>query len=116
MQAHAESILIVEDEGVVALDLESRITTMGYRVAAVASSGEAAIEQATAMRPDLILMDIKLPGEIDGVEAAQRIHAVLDVPVVFLTAFADESTLQRVRAAEPYGYVLKPFDARELEI
>lgn len=110
------SILIVEDEGIVALDLQTRLIAMGHSVLGVASSGPEAIERAAALRPDVVLMDIKLQGEMDGVEAAQAIRSAHDVPVVYLTAFADAATLRRVRATEPAGYVLKPFDERELEI
>ncbi len=107
-------ILIVEDEGIVALDLKQMVEQMGYTVSAVARSGETAVEQATALRPDLILMDIRLKGEMDGVDATETIHKMLDVPVVYVTAFVDRPTLQRARSTQPQGYVFKPLDPREL--
>jgi signal transduction histidine kinase/CheY-like chemotaxis protein len=107
-------ILVVDDEQLVALDIERRLAPLGYAVAA-ASSGEEAIERVTTEKPDLVLMDVKLSGAIDGIEAARRIRDVLDVPVIYVTAYADQSTLDRARGSEPYGYILKPFDARELK-
>lgn len=107
-------ILVVEDESVVALDIQSRLTRLGYAVPAVASYGEEAIRKAEKMRPDLILMDIRLKGEMDGVMAAEQIRAHLDIPVVFLTAYADGATLQRAKLTESYGYLLKPFKEGEL--
>ena len=112
----AKSLLVVEDEALVARDIKARLTRMGYLVLGTAGRGEEAIEKALALRPDLILMDINLKGEIDGVEAAIRIRALYDVPVIFCTAFSNEATLERAKVSEPYGYVLKPFDNRELEI
>ena len=107
-------ILIVEDESIVALDLENRLRSLRYSVAAVAASGEEAIQKAAETHPNLVLMDIRLSGDMDGIEAAEKIRARLDIPVVYLTAFADEDTLRRARVTEPYGYVLKPFEERGL--
>jgi CheY-like chemotaxis protein len=90
------NILVVEDEGIVALELRNRLQSMGYAVAGVAATGATAIEKATQLRPHLILMDIKLKGEIDGVTAAEQIRTQFDIPVIYLTAFADEHTLQRM--------------------
>ena len=109
-------ILIVEDEGIVAMELQNRLRTMGYGVAGIASTGATAIEKATRLHPHLILMDIKLKGDIDGVAAAEQIRAHFDIPVIYLTAFADEHTLQRAKVTGPYGYLLKPFEERELYI
>jgi len=109
-------ILIVEDEGIIAKDVKNRLRAMGYTVPAVASSGADAIQKAEELRPDLVLMDIVLPGEMDGVEVAAHIQAHLKIPVIYLTAYADAETLQRAKAAQPFGYVLKPFDDRELQI
>lgn len=109
-------ILVVEDEQIVALELKDRLRAMGHSVAAVVGSGEEAIEYAKKLRPDLLLMDIKLQGEIDGIQAADAIHDDVDVPVVYLTAFADAPTLARAKLTEPYGYVLKPFQERELQV
>ncbi len=109
-------ILVVEDEGIVALEIQNRLTNMGYQVVALASTGETALQKAGALRPDLILMDIRLKGEMDGITAAEQIRAQFDLPLIFLTAYADTDTLQRAKVTEPYNYVLKPFEERELHI
>jgi CheY-like chemotaxis protein len=106
-------ILIVEDEGIVARDMEKILTRFGFEVAAVAYSGGEAIRRAQEEKPDLVLMDIVLKGEMDGIEAAERIRAA-DIPVVYLTAYADAGILNRAGVTEPYGYILKPFREREL--
>ncbi|MDZ8053322.1 MAG: ATP-binding protein [Aulosira sp. ZfuVER01] len=108
-------ILVVEDEAIVAKDLRNRLTRFGYMVPAIASSGQEAINKALEFYPDLVLMDIRLKGEMDGVEAAQEIHRHLDIPVIYLTAYADDSTLERAKVTEPFGYLLKPFKERELQ-
>jgi len=108
------AILVVEDEQIVALELEDRLTRMGHSVVGVVASGEEAIEESRRLHPDLILMDIKLQGELDGIDAAAAIRNELDSAIVYLTAFADESTLQRVKVTQPHGYILKPFQEREL--
>lgn len=107
-------ILVVEDEGIIAADIKSRLAGMGYHVLATAPSGEAALALAAELRPDLVLLDIVLKGEMDGAQAGERIRMALDIPVIYLTAYSDDVTLQRVRAAEPYGYILKPFQDREM--
>ena len=107
-------ILIVEDESIVAQDILNRLTQLGYTVSAVVSSGEEAVEKAKKMYPDLVLMDIVLKGGTDGIEAAETIRARLNIPVVYVTAYADKKTLQRAKITEPYGYLLKPFEDREL--
>ena len=107
-------VLVVEDEGIVALDLASRLRRLGYDVSGIATSGEDAIQKAAETHPDLVLMDIRLRGKMDGIEAAQTIRARFDVPVIYLTALADEETLQRARATEHDGLILKPFEEREL--
>jgi PAS domain S-box-containing protein len=109
-------ILIVEDENIVAKDIQNTLKSLGYLVAGLAASGEDAIQQTAATRPDLVLMDIMLRGYQDGVDAAQKISALYNIPVIYLTAFTDEKTLQRAKITEPYGYVLKPFEERELHI
>jgi len=109
-------ILIVEDEGIIARDIGERLETLGYSVSGILSSGEDVLHGAETLRPDLVLMDIVLKGEIDGAEAATQVRARLHIPVVYLTAYADESTLQRAKVTEPFGYILKPFDDRELQI
>ncbi|MBN1285472.1 MAG: GAF domain-containing protein [Anaerolineae bacterium] len=108
------SILIVEDEGVIAKDIQLTLRRLGYTVLGRASSGAAAIEQTRALQPDLIIMDIVLKGEMDGIEAAEFIRDGFDVPVIFLTAYADDEHLQRAKAAEPFGYIVKPFNERDL--
>ncbi|MHB8053894.1 MAG: HD domain-containing phosphohydrolase [Candidatus Aminicenantales bacterium] len=108
-------ILIVEDESLVAKDIANMVRGLGYSVTGVVSTGEEAITVAEKSRPDIILMDIVLKGRIDGIEAAQHIWETLSLPVVYLTAYADEATLQRAKVTEPFGYILKPFDERELQ-
>jgi len=107
-------VLIVKDEHIVALDVRNQLETLGYHVVGIVARGKDAIERAIALRPDLVLMDIRLRGEMDGVEAAQRIRTRLDIPVVYLTAHADPVTLERCKITEPYGYVPKPFEERDL--
>ncbi len=107
-------ILVVEDESIVAMDLADKLKGLGYAVVATVASGEEAIQKAAETHPDLVLMDIRLRGEMDGVQAAQHIRAHLDVPVVYLTAYADQATIQRAKITEPFGYLLKPFEEREL--
>ncbi|MDZ7684607.1 MAG: response regulator [Gammaproteobacteria bacterium] len=110
------TLLIVEDEVLVARDIKARLTRMGYKVVGMASRGTEAVDKTLDLKPDLVLMDINLKDEIDGVEAAIRIRELYDVPVIFCTAYSNEDTLERAKVSEPYGYVLKPFDNRELEI
>jgi CheY-like chemotaxis protein len=108
------NILVVEDECIIAFDLKQRLEALGYRISAVVPSGEEAIEKAAELQPDLVLMDIYLEGSMDGIEAAQRIHERLRIPVVFLTAYAEDETLRRAQASLPFGYLVKPIEAREL--
>jgi two-component system cell cycle sensor histidine kinase/response regulator CckA len=107
-------ILVVEDERIVARDIQYRLTEMGHTVVNVSRGAEEAVQLADELHPDLVLMDIRLNGRVDGIAAAQEIRTRLHLPVVFLTAYADEDTLHRARVTEPFGYVLKPFDEREL--
>ncbi|MFW5812207.1 MAG: putative bifunctional diguanylate cyclase/phosphodiesterase [Alkalispirochaetaceae bacterium] len=108
------TLLIVEDERIIALDLRRRVEKFGYTVCDVVSSAEDAIRAVEEHRPDIVLMDIMLNGERDGTDAAVEIKERFGTPIVFLTAYADEHTLQRAKRAEPVGYVLKPFKEREL--
>ena len=108
------SILIVEDNNIVLLELRERLLEMEYEVIDTASAGPEAIEKAKINRPDLILMDIRLKGEMDGIEAAERIKKEFDIPVIYLTAHTDEKTLARAKITEPFGYIIKPFEEREL--
>jgi two-component system, cell cycle sensor histidine kinase and response regulator CckA len=107
-------ILVVEDESIVAKDLQNRLSSLGYSVPAVASSGEEAIHKAMETKPDLILMDIMLPGEMDGIEASRRIADRLDVPIIYLTAYSDDDTVRRAKDSSPFGYLLKPYGEKEL--
>jgi PAS domain S-box-containing protein len=107
-------ILIVEDEVITALDIRSRLQRAGYDVSAIASTAEEAMERVASGEPDLVLMDIRLNGTMDGIEAAREIRIRAGTPVVYLTAYADQETLQRAKATEPYGYLLKPFEEREI--
>jgi len=107
-------ILVVEDEAIVAKGIQNMLKSLGYAVSAIASSGKDAIKKAVEKRPDLVLMDIVLEGGMDGIQAAEQIRTRFDIPVVYLTAYADESTVQRAKMTAPYGYLLKPFNEREL--
>jgi DNA-binding NtrC family response regulator len=113
--ARRRSILIVEDEAVVAEDLQHRLDGLGYEIAGWATNAADALVFAEDTAPDLVLMDIRLRGEMDGVEAASAIRDRVEVPVVFVTALADADTLERAKAADPLGYVVKPFSDRDLE-
>jgi PAS domain S-box-containing protein len=112
--ATGNKILIVEDEPLIAMEIEDRLISMGYAVSGVVSSGEKAIKKIAQTSPDLVLMDIMLEGDMDGVEAASQIRALFDIPVIYLTAYADSKTLERARISEPFGYLIKPFQEREL--
>lgn len=107
-------ILIVEDESIIAVHIQNVLRRLGHTVVAVASSGEEAIEKAGETQPDLILMNITLRGEMDGVEAAEQIQARFGIPVIYVTAAADKETLQRAGRTNPCGYILKPFHETEL--
>jgi PAS domain S-box-containing protein len=108
-------ILVVEDERLVALALEQCLKAIGHEVASLATTGREAVRLAGELEPDLVLMDIRLKGELDGIEAAVRIHDSFKTPIVYLTAYSDDHTLERARAARPYGYVLKPFEEKTLK-
>jgi len=108
------NILIVEDESIVAMGLERDLNKLGYCVADIVSTGEDAIEKAGELNPDLILMDIRLDGEIDGIQAADIIQEKYMIPIVYVTAYADDDTLQRAKITTPFGYIIKPFQEREL--
>jgi two-component system cell cycle sensor histidine kinase/response regulator CckA len=112
--AKLTTVLVVEDEAIIAADIQQILAQLGYEVPRTAATGLAAIRDATELRPQLILMDIKLRGEMDGVEAATAIREVIDVPVVFLTSYSDETTLARAKRAAPSGYLIKPFTDRTL--
>jgi PAS domain S-box-containing protein len=107
-------IMLVDDEAIITMQLEKRLTTMGYEVVGVASSGEQSVQLARKLRPDLVLMDIVMPGDLDGIEAASQIRSELEIPIIFLTAFADEAYFERAKRAEPFGYLVKPFHEKEV--
>lgn len=110
----AINILVVEDESIVRKDIERSLTKLGYNVVAQADTGEKAIDLARENRPDIALMDIMLKGEMSGIEAADSIKKIIDIPVIFLTAYADEATLAKAKITEPHGYILKPFKEIDL--
>ncbi len=107
-------ILVVEDEVIIARNLQNSLKRLGYAAPDICTSGDEAIKKAEDTHPDLVLMDIRLEGNVDGVEAAEYIYTRLNVPVVYLTAYADEDTFQRAKTTGPFGYILKPFDDRGL--
>ena len=112
----AAKILVVEDEKIVAMDIQNRLESYGYCVPAIASTGEEAIKKTEEIHPDLLLMDIMIKGNIDGVKAAELIQAKFDIPIVYLTAYSDDITLQRAKITQPFGYIIKPFEERELHV
>ncbi|NYB52052.1 MAG: response regulator [Methanobacteriaceae archaeon] len=115
-------IMIVEDERITAEDIKKALNSVGFEVPAIVSSGEAAIKAAEELKPDLVLMDIKLEGEMDGIQAAEKIRSKLGIPIIYLTAYSDEKTVQRAKVTEPsgfilkqpYGFLRKPFEESEL--
>ncbi len=107
-------ILIAEDEAIIASDIEKSLKKLNYQVVGIENSGENVIDAAKEKKPDLILMDIMLNGKINGIQAAQKIKEDLDIPIIYLTAFADEETIQSAKVTEPFGYILKPFDETNL--
>ena len=109
-------LLIVEDEIVIAKDLQKKLSEVGYEAAAIASSGEKAIELSSTVKPDLVLMDIVLKGKMDGIETAEVLRSRYGIPVIYLTAYGDDATIDRAKITEPYGYILKPFDINMVKI
>ncbi|MHC1599820.1 MAG: response regulator [Candidatus Methanospirareceae archaeon] len=109
-----KKILVVEDESIIAMNLEEHLTEMGYEVVGIAASGDEAIAKARELHPDLILMDIAMPGEKDGIDAAEEITSETDISIIFLTAYADEELIQRAKTVGPFGYIVKPYKDREL--
>src|SRR5262245_61084592 len=107
-------VLVVEDEAIVARDVATQLADLGYEVAGIAATGDEALAQVASTRPDLVLMDIVLPGAIDGVEAAETIRRMFDIPVVYLTAYDDDTILERAKITQPFGYIVKPLQEREL--
>ncbi|MGL5890046.1 MAG: response regulator [Bacteroidia bacterium] len=108
------NILIVEDESIVAKDIQMSLRKLGYNVVAICSNGEDAIRTVEEQTPDLVLMDIMLKGNMSGIEAAEQIRERFSIPIIYLTAYADESTLSKAKITEPYGYIIKPFKEIDL--
>jgi CheY-like chemotaxis protein/DNA-binding PadR family transcriptional regulator len=107
-------ILVVDDEAIIVMQLEERLSAMGYTVVGMAASGEDGIDKARKLKPDLVLMDIVMPGKLNGIEAAKTIIDELDIPVVFVTSYADDTIIEKAKGVRPYGYIVKPFN--ELEV
>lgn len=110
-----EKILVVEDDTIIAITIEGRLKQFGYRVVGRASTAKDAISKTIEFEPDLVLMDIHLKGPVDGIEAAQTIYGIHNIPVVYLTAFSDENTLERAQKTSPFGYIVKPFSDSTLK-
>ena len=108
------NILVVEDESIVRKDIERSLIKLGYNVVANADNGERALELAREKKPDLALMDIQIKGDMTGIDTAEAIKQEMDIPVIYLTAFADENTLAKAKITEPHGYILKPFKEIDL--
>lgn len=108
------NVLVVEDESIVSKDIQQSLKKLGYNVVGAAATGEKAIELARETQPDIVLMDIMLKGDMNGIEAADQIREEIDIPVIYLTAYADEGTLARAKVTEPSGYIIKPF--KEIDI
>lgn len=108
------NIFIVEDEGIVAKDIQNSLTRLGYNVVGIANNGKDALEKIISLEPDLVLMDIMIKGNMTGIEASQKLKNKINIPIIFLTAYADESTLSSAKISEPYGYILKPFKEIDL--
>ena len=109
-----QRIVIADDEVIIATQIEECLTSNNYKVAGIATSGQEAIEMALDLKPDLMLMDIVMPGSMDGITAASKINDALNIPVIFLTAYADEEMIERAKPIGPYAYVLKPLQERQL--
>jgi CheY-like chemotaxis protein len=109
-----KSIMVVEDENIIALDIKNRLGRLGYNIVAVVPSGEEAVKIAGKIKPDLVLMDIVLRGSMNGVETAERIVEETNIPIIFLSSFSDKDTLSKADKVTHYGYLIKPFNEREL--
>jgi len=110
-----KKILVVENEAIISLRLQKMLTEIGYDAVGIAYSGEEALEKARSLRPDLILMDIMIPGKFDGIRVAEMVKSEFNIPVIFLTAFSEDRIIERAKKVTPYGYVLKPFQDGELK-
>ena len=110
-----QKVMVVEDESLVAADLKYSLITLGYNVSDVVACGEDAIECARYNKPDIVLMDIRLKGSLDGIDTARRIHEILNVPIIFMTAYSDSVTLERIKQVNPAGYVFKPLSDYDIQ-
>jgi len=108
------NILVVEDEAIVSKDIQQSLKKLGYNIVGAAATGEKAIELANEEKPNLVLMDIMLKGDMSGIDTAEKIKETLNIPVIYLTAYADENTLAKAKVTEPYGYIIKPFKEIDL--
>ncbi len=108
-------ILVVEDEKITARNIKNKLVKLGYDVPVTVSSGEEAIQKAGETRPDLVLMDIQLKRDMNGIQAAEQIRTRFNIPIIYLTAYTDEDTLEQAKVTEPYSYIIKPFQAKELQ-
>ncbi len=118
MTSRNPKILIVEDENIIASDIRAMLEDLGYMVSAIVSSGEESIQEASKMKPDLVLMDIKLKGSLDGVSAGEEIFKQFQIPIVYLTAFTDQATIKRInngKNGNSSTVINKPFDEKELQ-
>lgn len=109
-------ILIVEDDFIVAIDLKIHLENMGYYVLDITDNGYDALTKTRETNPDSILMDINLKGDIDGIDTAQKINTLYHVPVIYLTGYNDKNTIKRANITEPFGYIVKPFEDREIQL
>jgi len=109
-------LLIVDDQVTISINLEVLLRSMGHDVVGVASSGKKAVEMARSLNPDLILMDVVMPGELDGIEAADKIRSDLDIPIIFISGYSEEGLVDRAKHVEPFGYLLKPFQEDQLKV
>jgi DNA-binding NarL/FixJ family response regulator len=116
MQKLKPKILIAENERIAAVDIKNSLHRIGCEIMEIVSSGEEVIRKVKEEKPDLILMEITLGGALDGIETAEIISAKYNIPVIYLASYSDRETLQRAKITEPYGYLIKPFDSREIEI
>ena len=109
------NILIVEDEIIIAADLKGRLENLGYNIVGISATGNDAIRKTGEIHPDLVLMDIMLKGDMDGIDTAQKIRDLYDIPVIYLTAYFDDEILNRAKITEPFGYILKPFEDMRIQ-
>ncbi|MBT4642053.1 MAG: response regulator, partial [Deltaproteobacteria bacterium] len=109
-------ILIVEDEAIIAMEIENQLQGLGYEVTSIVDTGEKAIKKTEVDKPDLMLMDIRIKGEMDGIDTAEVIRSRFGIPVIFSTAYLDEERIERAKITMPFGYVLKPIQERDLKV